>query len=198
MATKNTNVEATTTEKVVIPAKYKANETYKPVLLKKYTDEIAPKLDQFMINPDKIREVIGQGGKMINEIIAKCDNVKIDISDDGRVVIYHQDREAINKAKDMIQEIAKEAHVGEIYNATVVRMESFGVFVNLFKGCDALLHVSQIKHERINHPKDVLKINDVVKVIVTEIDEKGRVNVSAKDLLPKPEKKDNKENKETK
>lgn len=158
----------------------------------------APKLDQFMINPDKIREVIGQGGKMINEIIAKCDNVKIDISDDGRVVIYHQDREAINKAKDMIQEIAKEAHVGEIYNATVVRMESFGVFVNLFKGCDALLHVSQIKHERINHPKDVLKINDVVKVIVTEIDEKGRVNVSAKDLLPKPEKKDNKENKETK
>lgn len=150
----------------------------------------APKLDQFRINPDKIREVIGQGGKTINEIIANCDNVKIDISDDGRVVIYHQDREAINKAKAIILDITKEAKVGEIYNAKVVRIESYGVFVNLFKGCDALLHVSQIKHERVNHPKDVLKINDEIRVIVTEIDEKGRVNVSAKDLLPRPEKKD--------
>ena len=153
----------------------------------------APKLDQFNINPDKIREVIGQGGKTINEIIATCDNVKIDISDEGRVVIYHQDREAINKAKAIILDIAKEAKVGEIYNAKVVRIESYGAFVNLFKGCDALLHVSQIKHERVNHPKDVLKLNDEVRVIITEIDEKGRVNVSAKDLLPKPEKKENKE-----
>ena len=150
----------------------------------------APKLDQFKINPDKIRDVIGQGGKTINEIIANCDNVKIDISDDGRVVIYHQDREAINKAKAIILDITKEAKVGEIFTAKVVRIESYGAFVNLYKGCDALLHVSQIKHERVNHPKDVLKINDEVRVIVTEIDEKGRVNVSAKDLLPKPEKKE--------
>ena len=156
----------------------------------------APKLDQFRINPDKIRDVIGQGGKTINEIIANCDNVKIDISDDGRVVIYHQDREAINKAKAIILDITKEAKVGEIFTAKVVRIESYGAFVNLFKGCDALLHVSQIKHERVNHPKDVLKINDEVRVIVTEIDEKGRVNVSAKDLLPKPERKEVKENKE--
>ena len=148
----------------------------------------APKLDKFDINPDRIREVIGQGGKTINEIIATCDNVKIDISDEGRVVIYHQDREAINKAKAIILDIVKEAKVGEIYNAKVARIESYGAFVNLFKGCDALLHVSQIKHERVNHPKDVLKINDEIRVIVTEIDEKGRVNVSAKDLLPKPEK----------
>lgn len=152
----------------------------------------APKLDQFMINPEKIRDVIGQGGKTINEIIANCDNVKIDISDDGRVVIYHQDREAINKAKDMILGITKEAKVGEIYTANVVRIEAFGAFVNLFKSCDALLHVSKISHDRVNHPKDVLKIGDTVKVIVTEIDEKGRVNVSAKDLLPKPEKKETK------
>jgi polyribonucleotide nucleotidyltransferase len=152
----------------------------------------APKLDQFRINPDKIRDVIGQGGKTINEIIANCDNVKIDISDDGRVVIYHQDREAINKAKAIILDITKEAKVGEIFNAKVARIESYGAFVNLFKGCDALLHVSQIKHERVNHPKDVLKINDEIRVIVTEIDEKGRVNVSAKDLLPKPEKKEKK------
>ena len=152
----------------------------------------APKLDQFKINPEKIRDVIGQGGKTINEIIANCDNVKIDITDDGRVVIYHQDREAINKAKDMILDITKEAKVGEIYTANVVRIEAFGAFVNLFKSCDALLHVSKISHDRVNHPKDVLKIGDTVKVIVTEIDEKGRVNVSAKDLLPKPEKKESK------
>ena len=155
----------------------------------------APKLDQFRINPEKIRDVIGQGGKTINEIIANCDNVKIDISDDGRVVIYHQDREAINKAKAIILDITKEAKVGEIFNAKVVRIESYGAFVNLYKGCDALLHVSQIKHERVNHPKDVLKINDEIKVIVTEVDEKGRVNVSAKDLLPKPERTEKKESK---
>ena len=149
----------------------------------------APKLDSFMINPDKIREVIGQGGKTINEIIEKCDNVKIDINDDGRVVIYHQDREAINKAKAIIEDIVKEAKIGEIYNGKVVRIESYGAFVNLFNGCDGLLHVSRISHERVNHPKDVLKIGDEIKVIVTDIDEKGRVNVSAKDLLPKPEKK---------
>ena len=148
----------------------------------------APKLDSFNINPDKIREVIGQGGKTINEIIAACDNVKIDISDDGRVVIYHMDREAINKARTMIEDITKEAKVGEIYNASVVRIESYGAFVNLFKGCDALLHVSKISHERIKHPKDALKLGDTIKVIVTDIDEKGRVNVSAKDLLPKPKK----------
>ena len=158
----------------------------------------APKLTSFNINPDRIREVIGQGGKTINEIIATCDNVKIDITDDGRVVIYHQDREAINKAKAIILDIVKEAKVGEIYNATVARIESYGAFVNLFKGCDALLHVSQIKHERVNHPKDELKIGDTIRVIVTEIDEKGRVNVSAKDLLPKPEKKEKVEKKEEK
>ena len=158
----------------------------------------APKLTSFNINPDRIREVIGQGGKTINEIIATCDNVKIDITDDGRVVIYHQDREAINKAKAIILDIVKEAKVGEIYNATVARIESYGAFVNLFKGCDALLHVSQIKHERVNHPKDELKIGDTIRVIVTEIDEKGRVNVSAKDLLPKPEKKETVEKKEEK
>ncbi len=163
----------------------------------------APKLEQFMINPDKIRDVIGQGGKTINEIIEKSDNVKIDISDDGRVVIYHQDREAINKAKEMILDITKEAKVGEIYNATVARIEAYGAFVTLFKGCDALLHVSQISHNRVNHPKDVLKIGDIIKVIVTGVSGKG-VDVSAKDLLPKPEKvdditdKNNKQNKKDK
>ena len=84
------------------------------------------------------------------------------------------------------KQIVKEAKVGEIYDAKVVRIESYGAFVELFPGTDALLHVSKIAHERINHPKDVLKLDQRVRVLVTEIDEKGRVNVSAKDLLPKP------------
>lgn len=151
--------------------------------------QYAPKIAQLNIPVDKIRDVIGTGGKTINEIIESCDNVKIDIEQDGQVVIYHQNREAINKAKAMIEAITREAHVGEIYNAKIVRIESYGAFVELFEGTDALLHVSKIAHERINHPKDVLKLNNYIKVVVTDIDEKGRVNVSAKDLLPKPEKK---------
>ena len=151
----------------------------------------APKIGQLQIPVDKIRDVIGTGGKTINEIIEKCDNVKVDIEQDGRVIIYHQDRDAINKAIKIIESLTREAKVGEIYNAKVVRIESYGAFVELFDGTDALLHVSKIAHERINHPKDVLKINDFIKVVVTDIDEKGRVNVSAKDLLPKPEKKEN-------
>ncbi|MBQ1447969.1 MAG: S1 RNA-binding domain-containing protein, partial [Erysipelotrichaceae bacterium] len=148
----------------------------------------APKMDTLQIKPDKIREVIGTGGKTINSIIEECDNVKIDINDDGRCTIYHMDREAINKAKAMIMDIIREAEVGEIYDATVVRLEKYGAFVELFKGTDALLHVSKISNERVEKPEDVLKIGDKIKVKVTEIDEKGRVNVSAKDLLPKPDK----------
>ena len=161
---------------------------------RKEVSEYAPKMVTFNIPTDKIREVIGTGGKMINEIIETCDQVKIDIDDDGKVVIYHTSREAINKAKDMIDDICKEAKIGEIYDAKVVRLESYGAFVELFKGQDALLHVSKIKHERVNKPDDVLKLGDVIKVKVTEIDERGKVNVSAKDLLPKPEKNNSHEN----
>ena len=147
----------------------------------------APKVGMMQINPDKIRDVIGTGGKVINDIIAKCDNVKIDISDEGKVVVYHIDREPINKALAMITRLTKEARVGEIYDAKVVRLENYGAFVELFEGCDALVHVSKISHERVNAPKDVLSVGQVVKVVVTDIDEKGRVNASIKDLLAKPE-----------
>lgn len=150
----------------------------------------APKMDTVTIPVDKIREVIGTGGKMINQIIEECDNVKIDIDDDGKCVIYHMDREAINKAKAMIEGIIREAKVGEIYDAKVVRLEKFGAFVELFPNQDALLHVSKISHERVEKVEDVLKIGDIIKVKVMEIDEKGRVNVSAKELLPKPKKED--------
>jgi polyribonucleotide nucleotidyltransferase len=145
----------------------------------------APKIAMMNINPDKIKDVIGPGGKMINQIIAECDDVKIDIDDDGKVVIYHNDYAAINKAKGMIEDIVREAHVGEIYQAKVVRIEKFGAFVNLFAHTDGLLHISNISHNRVEKVEDVLKIGDVIEVKVMEIDDKGRVNVSAKALLPK-------------
>lgn len=151
-------------------------------------------MDTFYIAVDKIRDVIGKGGEQINKIIDQCDQIKIDIADDGKVVLYHMDRDTINKAKNIILEIVKEAKIGEIYDAKVVRIEKFGAFVELFKGQDALLHVSKIRHERTEKVEDALKIGDIVKVKVMEIDEKGRVNVSAKELLPKPEKKKNDEN----
>ncbi|WP_289756161.1 polyribonucleotide nucleotidyltransferase [Faecalibaculum rodentium] len=146
----------------------------------------APKIAIMHIDPDKIKDVIGPGGKMINQIIAECDNVKIDIDDDGQVVIYHQDQAAIDKAKERIAEIVREAKVGEIYEGKVVRIESFGAFVNLFGHTDGLLHISNISHNRVEKVEDVLKIGDLIDVKVMEIDNKGRVNVSAKALLPRP------------
>lgn len=149
--------------------------------------QYAPKIVKMQIQPDKIRDVIGAGGKIINQIIADCDQVKIDIEDDGRILIYHTDQNAINKAKGMIESLVRSAKVGEIYDAKVVRLEAFGAFVELFPGTDGLLHVSKISYERVEKPSDVLKMGEIVKVIVTEVDEKGRVNVSRKDLMPKPE-----------
>lgn len=149
--------------------------------------QYAPKIAMMKIDPEKIRDVIGTGGKVINNIIEESDGVKIDIDDDGLVVIYHQDLEAINKAKSMIDNILKEAKVGEIYEGKVVRIEKFGAFVELFPGTDGLLHVSKIDWKRIDKVEDVLKLNDIVKVKVIEIDDRGRVNVSRRDLIDKPE-----------
>ncbi len=147
----------------------------------------APKIAKLMIPADKIRDVIGAGGKIINQIIADCDNVKIDIEDDGRVLIYHNSQAAIDKARMIIESLVRSAKVGEVYEGKIVRLEAFGAFVELFPGTDGLLHVSKIDYTRVEKPSDVFKLYDKVKVIVTEIDEKGRVNVSRKDLLPKPE-----------
>jgi polyribonucleotide nucleotidyltransferase len=158
----------------------------------------APKVHIMKINPDQIRDVIGQGGKVINEIIEKSSDVKIDIEQDGTVVIYHTDQDAINTAADLIETIVKKAKVGEIYDGKVVRVEKYGAFVQLFEGTDGLLHVSQIAHERVENPASVLKVGDVVKIKVTEIDDKGRVNVSRKALLPKPVKKEEPKSEENK
>ncbi|MCI8850759.1 MAG: polyribonucleotide nucleotidyltransferase [Erysipelotrichaceae bacterium] len=146
----------------------------------------APKLTTFMIDPEKIREVIGPNGKMINKIIEACDDVQIDIEDDGQVIVYHMNRDSINKAVAMIQDIVKVAKVGDVYDAKVVRIEKYGAFVNLFAQTDGLLHISKIAHERVEKVEDVLKLGDTIKVKVTEIDDHGKINVSAKALLPKP------------
>lgn len=154
---------------------------------RKQLSPYAPKIAMMNIDPDKIKDVIGPGGKMINEIIAQCDNVKIDIDDDGKVVIYHNDYDTIEKAKQMISDIVRVAKVGDVYAAKVVRLEKFGAFVNLFGNTDGLLHISKISHHRVDKVEDVLKLGDIIDVKVTEIDNKGRINVSAKALLPKPE-----------
>ena len=150
--------------------------------------QYAPKIMQMQIDVDKIRDVIGPSGKMINAIIEACDDVKIDIEDDGRVMIYHLNMEAIKKAYGMIENIVKVAKVGEIYEGKVVRIEKFGAFINLFGNTDGLLHVSKIDYHRVENVEDVLKLGDIVKVKVMEIDEKGRVNVSRKELLERPKK----------
>lgn len=142
----------------------------------------APKVEILMIKPEKIRDVIGPGGKQINEII-DATGVKLDIEQDGTVYIGSTEQEMINQARAWIESIVREAEVGQIYEGKVKRIEKFGAFVELFPGKDALVHISQIANERINKVEDVLKIGDTLKVKVTEIDKQGRVNASHKVLL---------------
>jgi len=142
----------------------------------------APKLQQLRIPVDKIRDVIGAGGKVINEIIEKCNGVKIDIEQDGRVMIYHTDREPILRAASMIEALTREAKIGEVFEGEVVRIEAYGIFVNLFGDTDGMVHVSKLANTRVEHPKDVVNLGQRIKVRVTEIDEKGRVALSHKEF----------------
>ncbi|MDD4476591.1 MAG: polyribonucleotide nucleotidyltransferase [Patescibacteria group bacterium] len=146
----------------------------------------APRIITININPDKIRDVIGPGGKMINKIIAET-GVEIDIEDDGRVIVTSVDKVAMEKALNWIKELTHEVAAGEIYEGAVSRLEDFGAFVNILPGQDGLVHVSEIAWARTNKPSDVLKLGDKVKVQVKEIDNLGRINLSMKVLLPKPE-----------
>ena len=148
--------------------------------------EFAPKLDKMTVPVDKIREVIGTGGKVINEIIAECDNVQIDIDDDGHVVIYHMNREMINKAKAMIENIVREAKVGEVYEGKVTRVEDYGAFVELFGNCEGLCHVSRLDWGYVAKASDKVKVGDVLKVRVCEIDDHGKVKVSHREFIEKP------------
>ena len=154
----------------------------------------APKIITMNINPDKIRDVIGPGGKVITKIIEET-GVKIDIEQTGEVFIAGVDADMIKLAQKKINDIVAEAEVGQTYTGKVTRIMNFGAFVEILPGKEGLLHISHIAHERVAKVEDVLNIGDEVEVKVTEIDEKGRVNLSRKVLLPKPEKTENKEDK---
>ncbi|MBI2443947.1 MAG: polyribonucleotide nucleotidyltransferase [Candidatus Magasanikbacteria bacterium] len=146
----------------------------------------APRIVTIHINPDKIRDVIGPGGKMINKIIAET-GVDIDIEDDGTVFVTSDDAAGMERAVKWIEELTHEVQPGEQYEGTVVRLEDFGAFVQVLPGQDGLVHVSEISWSHVPRPSDVLKLGDKVKVVVREIDNLGRINLSIKQLLPKPE-----------
>ncbi len=141
----------------------------------------APKIVRFTINPEKIREVIGPGGKMINKIIAET-GVKIDIEDDGRVFISTPDAEAAAKARKIIEGIAKDIEVGEVYTGKVVRIMNFGAFVELLPGKDGMIHISKLANHRVEKVEDVVNIGDELEVKVNEIDAQGRVNLIRNDI----------------
>ena len=145
----------------------------------------APKIDTIKIDVDKIKVVIGKGGETIGKIIEET-GVKIDIDDEGNVSIYSSDQAAIDRAKEIIAGLVREAKVGEVYHAKVVRIEKFGAFVNLFDKTDALVHISEIAWTRTANVSDVLEVGDEVDVKVIKVDDKGRVDASMKALLPRP------------
>lgn len=154
----------------------------------------APKIFTMQILPEKIREVIGPGGKVINKIIDET-GVKIDTFDDGRIAITADSRENGERAKEMINEIVKEIEVGEIYSGVITTITNFGAFVELIKGKEGLLHISNMTHERLNKVEDLFKVGDVVEVKVIEIDNQGKIKLSRKALLEKPKKDKEKEEK---
>ena len=159
---------------------------------RKEVSQYAPKMETFMINPAKIKDVIGRGGETITKIICDASNVtevtnvnavKVDLEDDGRVIIYHTDREIINKTKEMIEAIVREVEVGKIYEAKVVKIEDFGCFVQLWPGCEGLVHISQLAPERIEKVEDAVSLGDEIIVKALGTDKKGRQNFSRKDAL---------------
>ena len=141
-----------------------------------------PKIESMNINPDKIKVVIGKGGETINKIIEETD-VKIDIDDEGLVSIYGEDAEMIARAKEIIEELTEEVEVGKIYNGTVKRVESYGAFVEIFKGTEGLCHVSEISDRFVKNTSDVVSVGDKLEVKVLEVDKLGRVNLSHKAVM---------------
>ncbi len=148
---------------------------------REHMSKYAPKIIRFTINPEKIREVIGPGGKMINKIIAET-GVKIDIEDDGRVYIATPDEAAANKARKIIEGIAKDVDVGDVYMGKVVRIMNFGAFIELTGGKDGMLHISKMADHRVEKVEDVMNIGDEIEVKVNEIDSQGRVNLIRNDM----------------
>ena len=156
----------------------------------------APKIYTMQVNPDKIRDIIGPGGKIINKIIDET-GVKIDIDDDGKVLIATSDAASGKRAIELITNIVKEVEAGEIYLGKVTRVTTFGAFVDVLNGKEGLVHISQLARERVAKVEDVVKVGDEVMVKVMEIDNQGRINLSRKALLPE-EPKEIKQEKEEK
>ncbi len=166
----------------------------------------APKTVTMQIDPEKIKDVIGRGGEMITKIIQEASNVisvndkdavKVDLEDDGRVLIYHYDMAVIEKTKDMIEAVVREVIPGELYSGKVVKVEDFGCFVELWPGCEGLVHISHLAHERVNKTKDIVSVGDEIIVKSLGNDNRGRLNLSRKEALPKPEPKEEKPKKES-
>ena len=148
--------------------------------------DYAPRLYTIDIDPEKVRDVIGSGGKTINKII-DATGVKIETEDDGHITVASDNGESGKKAIEMIKAIVTDPKPGDIYTGKVVRIMNFGAFVEIAIGKEGLLHISQIDHHRVEKVEDVLSVGDEVKVKVTEIDRQGRINLSRKALLEKPE-----------
>ena len=159
---------------------------------RKEVSKYAPKTMIFQINPNKIKDVIGKGGEMITKIILEASNVtavtdvnavKVDLEDDGRVIIYHSDQEIINKTAEMIKEVVREVEDGKVYTGKVVKVEDFGCFVELWPGTEGLVHVSHLAEERVEKPSDVVKVGDEIIVKSLGYDKRGRLNLSRKEAL---------------
>ncbi len=168
---------------------------------RKEVSKYAPKIKVMNIDKDCIKDVIGTGGKTINSIIEKCNGVKIDISEEGRVIVMHQDLDNCIKAIQMIENIVRKPEVGDIYDGKVTRIESYGCFVELWDGVEGLCHISRLSLKRVEKTEDVVKVGDTLKVKIIKIDEKGRIDLSHSATLDgykekgakKPSKKENKE-----
>lgn len=159
---------------------------------RKEVSKYAPKTLTFTIDPNKIKDVIGKGGDTITKIILEASNVsavtdmnavKVDLEDDGRVVIYHSDKEIIERTAQMIKDIVREVEDGKVYTGKVIKVEDFGCFVELWPGCEGLVHVSQLANERVEKPSDVVKVGDEIIVKSLGYDKKGRLNLSRKEAL---------------
>ena len=170
---------------------------------RKELSKYAPKIETIRINPEKIKDVIGRGGEMITKIILECSNVtavndknavKVDLEDDGRVLIYHTDPEIIRKTKEMIENVAREVEFGKVYNVKVTEITDFGAFVEVWPGCEGLIHISQLDTSRVEKVSDVVKVGDEILAVATGYDKKGKLNLSRKELLKEQEaKKTNKD-----
>lgn len=164
----------------------------------------APKIEQFTINPEKIKDVIGKGGEMITKIILEASDVKsvndinavkVELLDDGRVIIYHKDKNIINKTKEMIENVVKEVEEGKIYVGKVVKVEDFGCFVELWPGCEGLVHISHLDTKRVEKTSDVVKVGDEIVVKAIGYDKRGKLNLSRKEVLSSKEDKKDKKSK---